>query len=1114
MNRKNQVRKCFAAACVLAVLAMTVYAIFFRTVAAKAQLVFSTNQFSTSCTLSAVTDSAAVTGTDALLKKPGDRVKFTIETQNAADGVPLSYGLRVQGSGDLAPCILATMDGVFLGSLQESEGVYTLPDTYYLAPGQSGTHELELELHIGAGRYLSGAKSCQVTVFAQAQTLDLNQVTFVNSAKELEQLCTLASTGQLPQTTGVLGKNIALEDRALTLKATTKDLILELNGYQLDLGAGGLRVTDGMLYLRDNRGKNQLVGGTLSVDGAGALIAGEALDGFTGTFSAPQYDGARLLHNYVIPAVTQRARAGLQSGESAALLGGYRLYQLAAAGENLTYAANTGRVTADATERSRNGMLTFAPDAVAVIPVIGSGAEAQIAFIEQQYLSFLKPAAGEDMAFVSYDLYLPGSFKELSCTVEWWSSNPDAITALGTYTPDLEQQSADLVATYRINGKQYVRTYPLRIRGQSHEERLSYLIAYYNAIFLEKTGADGAQELLTTENYAEKCGKNLNISGITYEVPQDYQDFLTVGTVSLAGQTSFLGLYLTRSTYFTTATLNITATFSDENADGSNSASGTIPVFILLEDRVTTEEIQAQVTQAAKTLFYDVMTDKTEPRLFIDLPMQYQENLISYYIPNTQSGTADGGTTLTGLPQDAADPYGAVNGKTVISGQGTNYTVTSEGDLDLAPFYGSPSVKEIVNGQNAYQAVSGSVVTKLETVSVVDPETGNVVEQEEQVPYFRITLDPGYLLAQEQKIYLVAYLKVDAASGDTGNRCAISIQIPAALRAAEGMFPKQTAFERAYTAVNDLTDQTLGCAQPTFILMKKLQSAGVTTLDFSGIGGLAESDLAGLKYFTGITQLDLSAPQGNGNSLQELMDIVARFTDMTSLKLQNCGITSLIPLETLTQLQVLDVSGNGSLRDITSIAAYAGALEHLNITGTAVDLTYNEWALAYCYYRRLDATSGKTALTVISDSTPGGNYGPAYGGLSNTDKYAYKVLVYKLARMGEIREVTTRYIWLPKNFIEADVGSYQWISPDTSKMVIGATTQQAIDKYKKNNGGVSYTSIDGIYQYEIQDGVSSGQTVLGALAVTNGTTDESGVYTPTVTCTRYFFIDYIDPTQK
>lgn len=1109
MKKRNTVRAAFTLVCVAALLVTVIYAIFFRTIAAQAELHFGDNQFYTQCTLSAVTDTAAVSGSSAVLKTPGDRVQLRILAKNDTGDIPLSYQLRITGTGTLSPCVFATMDGVFLGSLQEENGIYTLPGTYYLAPGQTGAHTLELELHIGAQSYLSAARTCEVTVLAQAQSVDLEQVTFVQSAEELEQICLLSATNGLKQSTVVLGGNLALGAKSLTLK-TEKNLTLELNGQKLDLQSGALTLTGGLLELRDNRGINQITGGTLRVDGETALVCGNALDGYDGTFVPGVYDTNRLVEEYVIPCVQENTKHGILSQQSAQVLGGYRHYQLAAAAEGLTYAPASGVVTAPQTDISRNGTLTFSNGMTVAIPLIGASAEAQIAAIEAQYLSFLLPAEGQAAAFVSNDLYLPGCFKEYGCTVTWWSSNPDAITALGAYTPELEQQSANLVATFQINGKQIAKTYPLQIRGQSHEERLSYLIAYYNAILLESVGPEGGQELLTAQNYAEKCKKNLNITDITYSVSPDYAVFMTAGEISLGSNAPFLALYLTRTTYFTTATLELTVTFGDVNIDGTNTASGTIPVFILLEDRVTTDEMQAAVTQAAKRTFYEVMTDKDAPCLFIDLPMQYQQNAISYYIPNTKTGAADGETTVTPQNKNEADPYGTVDGKTVISGaQGQNYLVVSEGDLDLAAFYGSPVVKEAVNAPNTYDAITGSVVMKLETVSVIDPDTGDMVEREEQVPYFRLTLNPQYLQIQEQKLSVVAYLKEDAVSSGTGMRCVISVTIPAAVRAAAGAFPNEAAFQRVYTAVGDTTDQKLGDQVPTFILMKRLQSANVRRLDFSGIGGLSDEDVEGLKFFSDLTELNLSAPAGNANRMQKILPTVAKFVSLERLTLENCGITDLSPIEPLKGITSLDLSGNSELEDVTSVAEFAGVLRWLDVTGTKVNLTYNEWALAYGYYKRLDATAGVEALTVVSDQTPDGTYAPAYAGLGNQNKLEYKRLVYQLARMAEIDEINTRYIWLPRSFIEKDVGSFGWIEPLGGGLALETGPQEYVDQHKKNGTNTMGTIAD-VYQYRVEDSVAAGGTVLGALEITNGSTDTgTGAYTPTVTCTRYFFIHYV-----
>lgn len=140
---------------------------------------------------------------------------------------------------------------------------------------------------------------------------------------------------------------------------------------------------------------------------------------------------------------------------------------------------------------------------------------------------------------------------------------------------------------------------------------------------------------------------------------------------------------------------------------------------------------------------------------------------------------------------------------------------------------------------------------------------------------------------------------------------------------------------------------------------------GIEKLDLSN-QNLGSADLAELKLFTGLTDLNLSGNKGitsltnlpNQTGLKDLNLSNTGVTDLTglstpaaleTLNLSSTGITDLSYLSRLTTLKTLNLSNNKGIGDLSGLIGLT-ALEALDISGTGVttaDVLMNNDALAF-----------------------------------------------------------------------------------------------------------------------------------------------------------------------
>ena len=145
-------------------------------------------------------------------------------------------------------------------------------------------------------------------------------------------------------------------------------------------------------------------------------------------------------------------------------------------------------------------------------------------------------------------------------------------------------------------------------------------------------------------------------------------------------------------------------------------------------------------------------------------------------------------------------------------------------------------------------------------------------------------------------------------------------------------------------------------ANNKYILLRDIEKCTKLSIDGTSNG---TSSINGLAYFANLTVFE--ATNFNSGLATQLARASATYTNLTELKLSKIGLADITPLQSLTGLTKLDISGNTNLSDITGLVNYdATKLAELNISGTAVNMTHARPMLTDMYYKYMSGNSNAT----------------------------------------------------------------------------------------------------------------------------------------------------------
>ncbi len=998
------------------------------------------------------------------LRNPGDSQELTLRVRNQGN-IPLRYFFTIERDTEasrLAAYLGVYWDDEYLGMLSElttgrlgtfdegasipafvPAGADTLDDQrFFIVPGDSQEHTLRFEYHIGASAIdAAEARSARINVRGYAETIHLENETVIYNADDFEQVVLLSNFGKLTQNRVIVGADIDLGMRRLTLdgaNASTGALHLDLNGHTLNMSAAQLTVKDGtsgsgILILHDSCGDGSITGSSsFTLQGSGAYIAGEGLAGYSGRINTTAYSPSAetlstLYEGYIRPQAQAAVKGGVQSGETNSFIRGYGAYGNAlsiSAQSYVGYNQSAGTITPTA-ERNMNGVVNIGGRAL-IFEIIGSlGADSGreidevVSEIETKYLSYLTSG------IVYYDVLLPTRLKGYNCHIEWYSSDPATLDETGNYTSPWVDTPVTLQAIYTINDFRAVRTYEVTVKGYSYEEKMSYYLAHIGAIEFNLLPQD--HQLWDKDSYKDvgACGRDLNITNVSYSIPGqnpgDTDNF--TGFLQFAGDGGMaLRLYSISNTFL--AYINVTVTFDappelvGTTADGDNVITRQIAVIIDLDDYTTADDILKYVQSSimAQTVPPSAQTPSWE----VPVDLYDRMSCQSYGYPRTLRLPAYYEATAYAYDEngDLFEYTAGFHPIEYIIPNDVTGAGDSDGDYDVAKT-GTLEI-EYTNTSDALSAAR-LVSSGVQTIEGRTASTSGIA-------YYDLTIDISKLKSDNQDLNIIVSLDTPFAGKENSigdwidstpqDRRNLQFLLPGILRA--DMFDEsdvshgQEVFGHVRSAC---IAAGLPDAHTSYVFTRDV--ASVHTLSIENCY-LSDDNLWPLKYFTGLTTLDISGAPSPKNSVgNSTVVILQKLTNLEHLDIANCSITDIDPLETLTNLEHLDISGNSGINHVTVIANFCDNLSYMNAEGTACEELYNEWAYAYAFFKYRDAHSGAKPTILKAD---GSIYEPPFALWQYPEAYRqYRKLVYTNAEYTEIGQASKSagYVWLPKVMLES-----------------------------------------------------------------------------------------------
>ncbi|MDD3831211.1 MAG: leucine-rich repeat domain-containing protein [Clostridia bacterium] len=571
---------------------------------------------------------------DLVYTQAGQRIDVDITLANAQTGGIYHhyYGIKVDSatSTGLENAILVYMDGIYMGVLSDLcpiidnvsiEGI--IDRDYYILPNETLTKTLSFELHIGADASYFDTKICGISITSYAQTTNVQKLIFVGNEDEFASAIDDINLSDTQSKTLVLTSNITLTaDYVLT-----KPCIIDLFGNELSFGEHTITLNQsGKVTLTSSRdifaqttdsGTGGFVLNRADSTQNDILTQGAILDMVAQTFIystvTTKYTPAQLyadrvtLNAYSITGarelIAQRLVSnysnGIASTSSVDIFDGMTYYRLDTANMTITtdgsanYTVANGILTTATLSHTSINTLLIGSTSVE-FKIIGTGNDTTMATI---LANELKHIPNNQLADVSYDLFLPTALKQYNCSIVWTSSNQESVSNTGKLS-NTANGVITLTATIRINDEVFIQHFVFTAIRQNNETRFLYLLARMNPRYLSEIyDAEGSVDSLPIVdlNYNSAVPSNtpldyrtifavddLGIYGFEYSIDPAYY-YVVLDDEDSNGYVN--DIYLNQVTFQVYAQLNVKGYFSDTatwGTDAEESYSGSVGIVIEL----------------------------------------------------------------------------------------------------------------------------------------------------------------------------------------------------------------------------------------------------------------------------------------------------------------------------------------------------------------------------------------------------------------------------------------------------------------------------------------------------------------------------------------------------
>lgn len=542
------------------------------------------------------------------LTNPGDRDvrNFTVTNTSETD-VALGYGIELTvpaASVKNTDALILWADGEIAGNLHQlltadGEGNYTcsVPFSLPLAKGESRTHEIAFEYHIGAGGGTRKIEGWTATAVGRTD-INVKKYLFVSSAEELVQIARQNARGKLSDRTIYLTQDIALSS---DLAFSGSALALDLNGRTLSGGALRFEGT-GVMRILSSRAGGKL-SSSLTVKSAGGLVLCDpAL--LSAPMTTPAYS-AELALSELKSALSGMFGEGAVADEYQ-IPAEFTPYapEITSASARLSVADN--KITVAAGERTETIPLALSVGgASSVLPVSVYGRQEDLV---QTFLKNNAPylvSALTSPLSIEGDIFLPTLGREMSVTARWVSESPEILSASGKCYAVAADTPVRLIAIVSGNGVTATASFSFNVRARD-ASRLLKEFAQINAPQFDSVG-----QTRTLPGDENELAQQYLITEIRYTVPDSLADTLKLD------ETGKILTLIKPVSEDTTFHILLTAKV--------NGAEHTVemPVYVSVTGSVS------MVSQAHDSVL-DKLSGRTDKLSGVELPDTYSDVSISY----------------------------------------------------------------------------------------------------------------------------------------------------------------------------------------------------------------------------------------------------------------------------------------------------------------------------------------------------------------------------------------------------------------------------------------------------------------------------------------------------
>lgn len=428
---------------------------------------------------------------------------------NSNEHLSYYYNLE-QGTSkneNLAKSVLVYYNGEYVGTLSElislnANGKPIEIGNSYVLKGGSRENLFKFELHTDASESFNSQnneRKLSVKIKCVAQTPNYVSTMFVTNEAELVAAVNDVNFGS--KGTIVLCNDIVLTKDIEFKKAATIDFF-------------GNTISNATLIF-SGIGESTIKSSKAISDKAACKVALNNTDGFINVsdefggkieVTASNYlasEAKRVLFDYF----SKRIGGALLGGESVKLGSGmkYVLADGVTLGSGISYNSETDILTAEERENSINSRIIIGVDGFAAtysFKIIGSGDSSEPAI--NAALAHIPDVLivnenGEDIATytrVTYGLFLPTRISSINASIEWISSNLEAMDNNGIVQENIENHAVTMTAIIKVNNTVTIRQFSFEVYNQNNASRFASLLAQMDPVSLAWVNPLGGSEVI------------------------------------------------------------------------------------------------------------------------------------------------------------------------------------------------------------------------------------------------------------------------------------------------------------------------------------------------------------------------------------------------------------------------------------------------------------------------------------------------------------------------------------------------------------------------------------------------------------------------------------------